>query len=141
MQFLHMCLESRSAASSELLNHAKHRLMDLAVRREHIAAARKERRAVQPGDPAAGFLDDQRAAGDVPGLEIAFPEAVHAPGRDLAEVDRRRAEAAHRARVADERGEESDDFVDARVDVVRKAGDEHRVDQLRRRATRASACR
>ena len=42
------------------------------------------------------------------------------PGRDIAEIDRRRAEPPDRARLADERAEQPDDLVDARVDVVRE---------------------
>ena len=68
-----------------------------------LAAARRERLAVQVGDPAAGFGHDQRAAGDVPRLEVALPEPVHAAGRDVAEIDRRRAQPPDGARPADER--------------------------------------
>ena len=67
------------------------------------------------------------------GFRSRFPEPVHAAGRDVAQVDRRRPEAPHRARLADEGAEQADDLVDARVHVVRKAGDEHRVDERRGR--------
>ena len=60
-------------------------------------------------------------------------------GRDVAQIDRRRAQPAHGARLADERAEQADDLVDARVHVVGKAGDEHGVDQRVRAATRAAA--
>ena len=65
-----------------------------------------ERRAVHAGDAAARFLDDQRAGRDVPRLQVLLPEAVEAAGGDVTEVERRRAEAPHRARAAEERAEQ-----------------------------------
>jgi hypothetical protein len=62
------------------------------------------------------------------------------PGRDVTEIDRRRPEPPDRASLSRERGEQPDDLVDARVDVVRKPGDEHRVDQRAADDT-AAACR
>ena len=69
---------------------------------------------------AARFGDDQRAGGDVPGLEARLPESVQPSGGDVAQVDRRRAKPPHRARHADEVPEQTDDLVDAAVDVVRE---------------------
>ena len=85
-----------------------------AVAGEDVPAARAEGRAVHVRHAAAGFGHDQRAAGDVPRLEVAFPEPVHPAGRDVAEIDRRRPEAPHGARLADERAEQADDLVDPR---------------------------
>ena len=44
---------------------------------------------------AAGLLHDQHAGRRVPGIEIELPEAVEAPGRHVAQIERRRARAAH----------------------------------------------
>ena len=91
--------------------------------------------------PPAGFGDDQRPAGHVPRLQIAFPEAIHPAGRDVTQIDRRRPQPPHGPRLADERAEQADDFVDAAVHVVRKAGDDDGVDERRGARTRATAGR
>ena len=49
--------------------------------------------AVHVGDHPAGLLDDQRAGGDVPRVQMLFPEPVEAAGRDVAEIERRRSRA------------------------------------------------
>ena len=70
------------------------------------AAAASNGDPSMPGDAAARLLDDQRAGGDVPRLEVLFPERVEAAGRDVAQIERRRPEPAHRARAAEERAEQ-----------------------------------
>ena len=57
------------------------------VGRQHRTGARRESVTSQCGDAATGLLDDQRAAGDVPRLQIAFPEAVEPSRGDIAEID------------------------------------------------------
>ena len=103
--------------------------MEVAVGGQHVAAAGGEWLARKPSDAATRLSHDQRTGGDVPRLQIALPEAVHPARRHVAQVDRRRPEAAHRPRLADEVAEQTDDLVDALMYVVRKTGDEHRIDQ------------
>ena len=69
------------------------------------------------------------SAGDVPWLEVGFPEPIHASGRDITEVDCSRSQPTHGAGAADKLREEAHDFLDAAMHVARKAGDEHCVDQ------------
>ena len=68
--------------------------------------------------PASATISAPR--GDVPRLELPLPEPVEAPGRDVAEIERRRAQPPHRARAADESGEQPDDL--ARVLAARRRG-------------------
>ena len=111
----------------------EHRAVQVSVRGHDVPTPRTKRRPVHVGDASAGLGHNQPAAGDVPGLQIGLPEGVHASSRDPTEVDRRGSQAAYGARLADERREEADDFVHTRVDVVRKAGHQHRVHQAVRR--------
>src|SRR5207253_8703023 len=80
------------------------------------------------------------AAGDIPRLEVAFPESIHPAGRDIAQVERRRAEAPYGSSLRDKRAEEADDLLDSTVHIVRKAGDEQRIDKrtCRRHMERAA---
>ena len=50
-------------------------------------------------DETARLQDEELAGRDVPGAQVHLPEAVHPPGRDVGEVERRRAGAAHVARA------------------------------------------
>ncbi len=54
--------------------------MDEAVGGEEVAAEEVEGVAVDVGDLAAGFGEDEGAGGDVPGFEGEFEEAVEAAG-------------------------------------------------------------
>src|SRR5436190_1399904 len=99
------------ATALEVADHRQHGVMENGIGGQDTAGARRERRAGHVGDAATGLLDNQCAARDVPRLEVAFPEAVHASGRDIAEIDRRRAQSPYGARPADERREEADDLV------------------------------
>ena len=67
---------------------------------------RVERRPVHPGHAPAGLLDDQRAGRHVPRLQVLLPERFEASGGDVTEVERRRAQPAHRARPSEEAAEE-----------------------------------
>ena len=83
-------------------------------------------------DPTRGRPPPRRAAPPAAmshGAEPLLPEPVHPSRRDVADVERRRAEAAHRARRRDERAEQPEHLLRLLVDGVRKPGDEQRVDQ------------
>ena len=94
--------------------------VDVAVRGEHVPGPDVEQRCRRGRDTAPPASSTIRRRGDVPRLEALFPEAVDAPGRDVAEVERRRPEPTHRARAADEGGEQPDDLVAVLVHVVRE---------------------
>ena len=89
----------------------------------------------------AGFLDDQRTGGDVPGLKLVLPERVEASRRHVAEVERGRAEAAYGAGARDELAEQRDELRRIAMDVVVKAGDQQGVEQAARHSTPAAARR
>ncbi len=97
-----------------------------------MSRARGERRTRHIGDASAGLGHYQRPAGDIPRLEVAFPEPVHPSGRDVAQIDGRRSKPPDGARPPDERAEQADDLVHPIVHVVGKAGDEHRIHQIAR---------
>ena len=86
--------------------------VDAAVRRDDAAAAQVERTTVEVGHHAAGLFDEQHAGSDVPGVQALFPKAVHAAGGDIADVERRRSETAHRPRPRQERGKQSDELLE-----------------------------
>jgi hypothetical protein len=104
-------------------------LVQKSVRGEDVTAPRAEGCPVHIGHAPAGFGDNQCPAGDVPRLQIALPEAVHTPGRDVTQIDRCRSQASHGSRLADEGAKQTDNLVDASVHVVGKAGDHHGVDE------------
>ena len=81
--------------------------MEEPVGGQHLPASRRKRASIHVGHHPPGLSDNQRAAGDIPGLQVALPESVHAPGGDVAEIDGGRPESSDRARPADERTEES----------------------------------
>ena len=72
--------------------------LDMRIARNKIVACRvtdQKLRAGRIGDRAARFAHDERAGGDVPGLQAQLPVAVVAAGSDPGEIERRAAEAAH----------------------------------------------
>src|SRR5581483_12187766 len=101
-----------SAASAELADYIDHRFVQVAVCRKDVSRTGDERLAVGVGDASTRLGHDQRASGDVPRLEVCLPERVHPSRGHVAEIDRRRPEAAHRSRAADKLAEQADDLVD-----------------------------
>src|SRR5690349_13771867 len=99
--------------------------MDPSVGRQELGPSRREWSATEVGDCSAGLFEDDRAGRDVPRLEVLLPEAVHATGRHITEVEGRGPEASNGSRFADEIAEQADDFRDALVNVVREPGHEH----------------
>ena len=104
---------------------------------------RGRRSAGAIADAPARLLDDQDAGGDVPGVELQLPEAVEAARGHVAEVERRAAVAAHRARALHEGAEVVEVVVGAVVHVVGEAGRDQRAAELapRRRRAAAGRCR
>src|SRR3990172_752621 len=67
--------------------------VDAAVGGGDFFPAQAEGHALEVGHHAARFAHQQDAGAHVPGLQIEFPEAVEAPGGDVAEVEGGRAVA------------------------------------------------
>src|SRR5215217_5205411 len=68
----------------EVADHGQHGIVQEGVAGQDAAGARREWRSGHVGHATAGLLDDERAAGNVPGLEVALPEPVHAASGDIA---------------------------------------------------------
>src|SRR5947208_1220614 len=58
-----------STLAPKFCDDLAHRVVDQPVGRQHLIAARRERRALHVRHAPSGFLHDQRSAGDVPRLE------------------------------------------------------------------------
>ena len=69
----------------------------------------------------AGLLNNQDPAGDVPGIEPLFPEAVEPPGGDVAHVERGRPEPTHGARLREEAAEQPDHLVELLLHANRES--------------------
>src|SRR3546814_1909602 len=61
---------------------------------DELAAVDRAVAAAKIADEAARLAHEQHARGDVPDLQVAFPETVVAPRRDPCEVEAGGAEAA-----------------------------------------------
>src|SRR5262245_5061873 len=94
-------------------NDREHLVVNVAVRGQHVTSARGEGLPFQAGHPAARFGHDQGPAGDIPGFQVALPEAIHPPGGHPAQIDSRGSEPADGSGAPDERTEQADDLVDA----------------------------
>src|SRR4029434_2321864 len=83
----------RSQPSGALSERPRDQLVQfavqLAVAGQVFAALKAAVGTAIIGDETARFLDQQQARGRVPDVEIVFPEAVKATGRDPGEVKRR----------------------------------------------------
>src|SRR5262249_36132258 len=94
----------------------------------------RRRAAAQVAGAPSRLLDDEEPRGYVPGLELQLPEAVEAPGGDVAEVERGAPVAAHRTRALHQRGEVIEVVDLAPAHVVGEARGEGRLaEALRRR--------
>src|SRR6185436_8771805 len=62
--------------------------MDLSIRREDFFAVYREIAAPKVRHSSAGFLQDHRTRGGIPGVQIHFPEAIDAAERRVAEIQR-----------------------------------------------------
>src|SRR3954451_6740767 len=102
--------------------------MDAAIRGQQVSRRGTERRAVHTGHAPAGFRDNQHTGGNIPWLEMLLPETVEPSRRDVAEVERGRAETPHRAGPAEERPEQADEIAMVLVHVVGEAGDQQRLE-------------
>src|SRR5690606_1509426 len=91
-----MTMKKRCA--SRVAQRARDQLLQLRMHRgaagDIFAAVDRTIAAAEVADEAAGLAHEQHARGDVPDLEVAFPEAVVAPRRDPCEVEAGGAETA-----------------------------------------------
>ena len=116
---------------------------------EDVAARDVAVAAVEVGDDAARFFDQQRAGGDVPWREAELEEAVEDAGGGVGEVESGGAAAADAPRLEEDVAEDVEVGVERAVRPERKAGGEERavepgpVVQVERRAValRAAAAR
>ena len=119
------------AGGSLAAQQREHRLVHAAVARDDVAARTRRRSAGAIAHASARLLDDQEARGDVPRVQLQLPVAVEAAARDVAEVERGAAVAAHGARVLHEAPEVVEVVVVAVVHVVGEAGREQRRGRAR----------
>ena len=87
------------AAGEHVGEKVLHRRVDEAVGGEDLAAVEGELAAVEVGDAAAGFLDEEIAGGGVPGIELELPVAVEASAGDVGEIKAGRTGATNAVRA------------------------------------------
>ena len=91
---------------------------------EDVAAGDVAVAAVEVGDDAAGFLDQQRSGRHVPGREAELEEAVEHAGGGVGEVESRGAAAPDAPRLEEDVAKEREVGVERAVRPERKAGGE-----------------
>ena len=69
---------------------------------DEVAVAEVPGCAVDAGEEAAGFVDEEGAGGDVPGLEVILPVGVEAASGEVGEVEGGGAGAADAADLGDD---------------------------------------
>src|SRR3546814_19016813 len=72
---------------------------------DELAAVDRAVAAAKIADEAARLAHEQHARGDVPDLQVAFPETVVAPRRDPCEVEAGGAEAADNGHLGRDRAQ------------------------------------
>src|SRR3990172_9256448 len=75
-----LCPLSRTPGP-ERFDDGEHLAVDPAVGGDEMALLGREWRSVHAGDPSARLLDDERAGGDVPRLQVLLPEPFESAGR------------------------------------------------------------
>jgi len=86
--------------------------------------------AVNAGDEAAGFQDQQRAGRHVPLVQFHLPETIVEAGRDVRQIERRRARTAQAGRLGHQVLELGDVVVERGAVTEREAGADQGVAQL-----------
>ena len=74
------------------------------IGRHDLPSERRVRPTAIVGHAPAGLFHKQRPRGDVPRVEVLFPERIKPAGRDVAQVQRRRPQPPDRARLGEKRG-------------------------------------
>src|SRR6516164_2398632 len=80
-----------SPAAQRLLDQRGERQVQMIVGGEHVPRRHHVVAARHVADITAGFADQQNARRDVPWREAKLPEPVKAAGRDIGEIESRRA--------------------------------------------------
>jgi len=90
-------------------------------------------RTGERSDAPAGLLDEERPGGRVPRRQPDLPEAIDATGRDIGQIERRRARAAHAGRLLRDGLQHAEVVIEvARVGAVGEAGrDEGALERAR----------
>ncbi len=91
--------DERSDAGGEGGEELRERGVGLGVAGDDVAAVEIAVAAVEVADAPAGLANDQRAGRDVPLAQAQLEERVDAPGRDVAQVERRGARSPHPGRL------------------------------------------
>src|SRR3546814_16347220 len=98
--------------------------VELVVGGEEFVAFDHPVAAAKIGDEAARLAHQQDAGGDIPFLQILFPESVVAAGGDPGEVERGGAETAD---PGDFGGDRAEDLLEARDVAMTLRSEERRV--------------
>src|SRR3989304_5891585 len=85
------------------LDATQHFGVNFRIAREDVAAFKKILSSGEIGDQSAGFLNDQRAGGHVPGAQSDLPEPFGAAAGDIGQVEGRRPGTADASGAQDER--------------------------------------
>src|SRR6184192_3996980 len=121
---------ARVAAPSALAQLGRHvRREQLDEIRVHLGSSRDDVptlavfRTGERSDVPAGLLDEERPGGRVPRRQPDLPEAIDATGRDIGQIERRRARAAHAGRLLRDGLQHAEVVIEvARVGAVGEAG-------------------
>src|ERR1700689_2260623 len=73
-----------------------------AIGGKHFPAVETEGTAIEGGYGSAGFKDQQRSSGSIPGIQVEFPVSVYAAACRICKVKSRRARTAHSMRAQGE---------------------------------------
>src|SRR6188472_798058 len=101
MGYLHPYLVALSGQGARPLRDCQERRVQMCIGGEDMAVLEDHRAAVEPAHPAARFLDDQAAGGEVPRFEAELEEAVVAAVGDPGEIERGAAKSADGLRFSD----------------------------------------
>src|SRR5262245_52414436 len=93
------CRTSRTCSTCRTNEDPQYLPVHMAVRREDVPVCRPPDLTVHSRDEASGFLHDQRTRPRVPRVQVLFPEGLHSPSGNPAEVDGRRAQTPNCASV------------------------------------------
>ena len=112
------------------LQDFEHGFVQVGVARDGFSPARAALATREVASAPTGFFHDQEPGRDVPGVEFEFPEAVEASGCDITEIEGGAAVAPNRLGGFRESRKVVEVVIGRVMNVVRKAGGEHRVIEL-----------
>src|SRR5262249_30912618 len=104
--------------------------MELVVGGQHLTLGQTGIAAPEIADEAAGLAHQQNASGNVPELQILFPEAVEATGGDPGEIERGGAEAPDPRHFRRDRVEDLVETAEIAMRLVGNAGRDQRLIEM-----------